>query len=300
MEAADRSPRIVLGLDGSDESRSALDWAVRATGENGVVHAVHAISPAVELAVAAAQVDSAPMAGHRAEDLERWVAPAAVGRVEVLCEVVEDDPADALLRTSEEVGADLIAVGVHARARFTPRTLGHVTATLIRRTDRPLVVVRPGPDRPLDEGSVVVAGVGRGPATRAALEWAAGFASHHGAALSLIHAVGARPVFGEDGLLEVIAFYVDRGLLHEWALDDLSAVADELQRATESEVPISWSAPDGRAGPVLVDAGADAALLVVGRHDHADGTAAITSALHHVVTHAPCPVVVVPVVEPLG
>lgn len=290
----------MLGLDGSDESRSALDWAVRAAGDDGTIHAVHAISPTLELAVAAAQVDSAPMVGRRALDLERWVGPAASSGARVERAVVEDDPADALLRAAAEVDADLIAVGVHARSRLTPRTLGHVTATLIRRTDRPLVVVRPGPDRPLDDGSVVVAGVGSGPATRAALAWAAHFASHHGAALSLIHAVSARPVFGEDGLLDVIAFYVDRGLLHEWALDDLSDVADELQRATEHEVPISWSAPDGGAGPVLVDAGADAALLVVGRHDHADGAPAITSALHHVVTHAPCPVVVVPVVEPLG
>ena len=92
-----------------------------------------------------------------------------------------------------------------------------------------------------------------------------------------------------------------RSLLHEWAIDDLAQVADELQAATEHEVPISWSSPDGRTGPALVDAGADAALLVVGRHD-GDGheRRPMTSALHHVLTHAPCPVVVVPVVETDG
>lgn len=297
----DRGTTIVVGLDGSDESRSALDWAIRAAGPDGTIHAVHAISPVTELAVAAAQVDSAPMVTHREHDLETWAAPATASAVRVHRSVIEDQAADALLHRADDIDADLVVVGVHARARLSPRTLGRVTTELIHRTTHPLVVVRPGPDRPLDDGSVVVAGVGRGPATRGALAWAARFAERHGTALSLIHAIGNRPVFGNDGLLDVVAFYVDRSLLHQWALDDLAAAADELQRATEAEIPISWSSPDGRTGPALVDAGADAALLVVGRHDGtgADGRP-MTAALHHVLTHASCPVVVVPVVETDG
>ncbi|MGI9646075.1 MAG: universal stress protein, partial [Ilumatobacteraceae bacterium] len=297
----DRGTRVIVGLDGSDESRSALDWAIRAAGRNGSVHAIHAVTPLTELAVAAAQIDSAPMVEHRHADLTAWITPADDRQLDVRRSVIEDDPAAALLRVADDVDADLIVVGVHARSRLEPRTLGRVTTQLVHRTHRPLVVVRPGPDLPLDEGSVVVAGVGNGPATRAALAWAAGFADSHGTALSLIHAIGTRPVFGEDGLLDVVAFYVDRSLLHEWALDDLEQIADELQKATEHEVPISWSSPDGRTGPALVDAGADAGLLVVGRHDGPAGAGRpMTAALHHVLTHAPCPVVVVPVVETDG
>ncbi len=297
----DAGTRVVVGLDGSDESRSALDWAIRAAGRRGSIHAVHAVAPVTELAVAAAQVDSTPMVEHRVADLGAWTAPADEQELDVYRSVLEDDPAAALLRVAVEVDADLIVVGVHARSRFEPRTLGRVTTKLVHRTDRPLVVVRPGPDQPLEEGSVVVAGVGHGPATRAALAWAARFADVHGTALSLVQAIGNRPVFGEDGLLDVVAFYVDRSLLHEWALDDLAQIADELQQATEHQVPISLSSPDGRTGPALVDAGADAALLVVGRHDGGahDGRP-MTAALHHVLTHAPCPVVVVPVVETDG
>ncbi len=294
MDVNGRRPHVVVGLDGSDGSQAALAWARFAAGTGGTVHAVHADPRAADRAGAAAQVGSARLIEQRARDLEAWATHADGPAVDVDRRLEEGDPADALLRVADDVGADLVAVGVHARTRIAPRTLGRVTAKLVQRTDRPLAVVRPGPPSPPAEGSVVVAGVGRGPATAAALSWAADFAAVHGASLSLIHAVSRHPVFAEDGVLDVIAFYVDRQLLHDWALDDLAAVADQLQAATESEVPLSWSAPDGRPGPVLVNAGADAALLVVGRHD--DGALGVvpTTALHHVLTHASCPVVVVP------
>ncbi len=273
-------PVVVVGLDGSDESRSALDWSVRLAGTAGAIHAVHA---------ARRHRDTADV------DLEQWVAPAIEAGADIARLVVDDDPADALLGTARDVGADLVAVGVHARSRLAPRTLGRVTTKLVHHAHLPLAVVRPGLQLPTEEGSTVVAGVGRGPATRAALAWAADYAAGHGTALSLIHAVSNVPVFGEDGLLDVLAFYVDRSLLHDWAIEDLEALADDLQRATEEDIEVTWATPDGRAGPALVDAGADATLLVVGRErDGAITDHTMTPTLHHVLTHAPCPVVVVP------
>lgn len=275
---------IVVGIDGSDESMAALDWAMRAVAPDGVVEAVSAVGRHGE------RSRSAP-------DLAQWVPDDGDG-VSIRRRVVEGRTADALMARAREIDADVLVVGAHARARLAPRTLGRVTTRLVHHTDRPLVVVGTESTITSGEPSTVVAGVGSGAATTAALAWAADFAQRHDTALSLIHAVGSKPVFGKDGILDVMAFYVDRSLLHDWALDDLAELADELQRATEEEVPISWSAPVGAAGPALVEAGADAALLVVGRHhDGAFDERVMAPALHHVLTHAPCPVVVVPVAD---
>ena len=117
--------------------------------------------------------------------------------------------------------------------------------------------------------------------------------------MSLVHAIPHRPMFGNDGLLDVLAFYIDPSLLHRWAREDLAELAGELQRSTEDDMPLEWSTRTGRAGPAIVEAGADAALVVIGRHVGSGPTRhLVPPILHHVLTHAPCPVIVVPVPGP--
>ncbi len=287
--------RIVVGVDGSPESSAALDWAARIAGDDTVIHAISAVSPGLELVLAAAQYDSAKLIERVTSDLESdWVAGCRAAGHEVVCRVVEDDPADALLRAAVDVDADLVVVGVHSKPKLAPRTICRVTTKLIHRTDRPLAIIEDGAHSAFGVGDTVVSGAGRGAATRAALQWAAGYCERYGTALSLIKAVPHRPIFGIDGFLEVAAFYVDPGVLHDWAIEDLTKFADEIQRSTETELPITWSAASGEPGPRLVEAGADAKLLVVGRHGSAGATHTIQPVLRHVITHAPCPVVVVP------
>lgn len=290
-----RARCLVVGLDGGDEAAAALAWAARIVADGGKIHAVRALRPGEELAAAALQIDTTEALEARRQELDEWVAGVRRAGTDVVAHVVEDDPADALLAVADEVDADVVVVGVHARARLSLRTLGRVTAKLIETTQRPVAVVAPSPDLPLGEGSTVVAGVGRGRATEAALRWAIDFAATRGTSLSLVHAIPHRPIFGTDGLLDVLAFYVDTSLLHDWALEDLAEMAADLQRSTEDDVPITWSSADGRPGPAIVEAGADAALLVIGRHDDRRlARHTIAPTLHHVLTHAPCPVIVVP------
>lgn len=285
------SPRhVVVGVDGSAESLSALDWAAHAVGAGGVVHAVSVLSPGLELAAAAVQYDSAKLVTSTMHDLEsNWVAHVRERGHEVECTVLEDDAVDGLLRTAHEVDADLLAVGIHAKPALGPRTIGRIATKLVHQTDLPLVIVRAGAAAEAGIGNTVVAGAGHGAATHAAVKWAASYAERCGTALSLIRAVPHRPVFGTDGLLDVAAFYIDPKLLLEWATEDLIGLAEEIQESTASELAISRSVKVGEPGRRLVEAGIDAALIVVGRHG---GT--IQPTLHHVLTHAPCPVVVVP------
>jgi nucleotide-binding universal stress UspA family protein len=267
---------ILVGIDGSAESFAALDWARRIVGPQGRVDAVHVAQPG-------------DPDGERVAS-ERGIAD----RGEPPLTVIEGDPVDTLLAAAAETGAGLIAIGVHGRAIAGPRLLGRMARGLVTRSDRPIAIVRDGAQAAASDGMTVVAGVGHGPATNAAVDWAVSFATAHGTALSLVHGLVHRPLFSEDGLLDVIAWYIDPYKIGEWARQDLEDLADDIQRSTEQDLEITWTAPAGRPGPSLVDASENASLLVMGRHADQDG---IGSTLHHALIHAPCPVVIVPAVD---
>ena len=155
-------------------------------------------------------------------------------------------------------------------------------------------------DVPEAPTNTVVAGVGHGapPPTRRSAGLP-GTTIHH-TALRLIRAVPNRPVFRNDGLLDVMAWYIDRDMATDWALDDLESAAESIEQSTDSNLPISWSAPSGSTARVLTEQSTTASLLVVGLHQDADAPVGdvdhdVAHWLHHTITHAPCPVVVVPV-----
>jgi nucleotide-binding universal stress UspA family protein len=293
-----RSPiqRAVVGVDGSAESLSALAWAHRAVEPSGTLIAVRAVSPGEALTVAALQTDSADLVEQRLREVDDWVTeacPAPAGAA-VTTTVVEDDPVDALLRIAQEHAADTIAVGIHAQGRLGPRRLGRMATRLLHRTALPLVIVH---DETADDlAPTVVTGVGRGEATAAALRWAARYADSRGAALELIRAVPRRPVFRTDGLLDVMAYYIDPEMARDWTLEDIEHAAGEIQESTERDLDIRWSAPAGSRAPTIIEASARASLLVLGLHDAGrSGDHDVPGWLRRSLVHAPCPVVVVPV-----
>jgi nucleotide-binding universal stress UspA family protein len=224
--------------------------------------------------------------------------------------VDDGDVAAVLLRRAADAGADLIVVGMHEQRRAVLRSLGPVVSELLRNADRPIVVVG-AEHTAARSGQTVVVGVGHGPATDAAVRWAAGFASDHDATLDLIRAVPQRPVFRADGLLDVLAYYVDPSMAADWARDDVQAIAAAIDRLGQDGdgdgdgkgegrrdnggVATSWSTAPGSTGPVLVDAATHADLLVVGLHDRpgADDHH-VAPWCRRVLLHAPCPVVFVP------
>jgi nucleotide-binding universal stress UspA family protein len=285
---------LVVGVDGSVDSLAALDWAAHLAGPDGVVHVVHAASPATALLVTAAQMDPESLRLQLARDVEQWAATARAKGATVDTVVVEDDPVDALTRIADQHDSDAIVVGPHGHSSVLPRALGSMTAKLLHHSQRPIVIVRHGAAHPLLAGGTVVVGVGHGAATRAALRWASVFADRHSMALSLTHAVGHRPVFSDDGLLDALAWRIEPAKLREWAEEDLAEVAEELRSRTDDRLPISWTTSSGKPGPRLVEAASEATLLVVGKHAGGVlGSHFTVPSLHHVVTHAPCPVVVV-------
>ncbi len=275
----------VVGMDASVASRAALEWVCRSAPPSGVVHAVHVHTRGTAADTSAVR-----------RDLDAWVGAAATGETTVHTVASVGECADELLRVVDDVDAQLLAVG-HRTGHLANR-LGRTTMQLLERARCPIAIVgegvAPAPS------TTVVAGVGHGPATHAAIRWAAEYAEAHGTALRLIRAVPNRPVFRSDGLLDVMAWYIDRDMATGWALDDLQSAADSIERSTRDGVPISWTASPGSPARVLTEESTSASLLVVGLHQDADTPVGdadhdVPHWLHHAITHAPCPVVVVPV-----
>lgn len=288
---------VVVGIDGSSASITALRWAASQVRQRGRVHAVHVVVPSEEVLADAAMTDSVGLK-HRREDVLRevWV-PAAVGDETsgVTPLIREGHVADELLRHAEEIGADAIVVGHHEQARLGPQLVGHVTAKLLHAAGRPVVIV------PLDwlpeytEGRPVVVGVGVSKGTQDALRWVMDRPRcvRHG--LVLAHAHGPRSLFRPDGWLDVLAYHLDPTVLSRWVEQDLLDLADQVRQETGAELDVEVSVEPGRTGPRLVEAGQAAGMLVIGRGEPAFiRSRTIAPYLRHAIVHAPCPVVVVP------
>lgn len=134
-------------------------------------------------------------------------------------------------------------------------------------------------------------GVDGSTGSRAALRWAIEEAKRHGASVDAVHV--PEDAFVEGGYpleASVIdpSFYVDAGeqLLH--------AIVD-AEDASGLAAPIGRLLVQGSPAHALLEAAEDADLIVVGSRGRG-GFAGLPlgSVSQHVLSHAPCPVVVIP------
>jgi len=140
-----REEKIVVGVDGSEQSRRALRWAVRQAGfTHAVVEAVMAWEPpfsgwgsAVPVAEEAHLADLARKA--LAENIEKAVGTQPP--VEIRLRVGEGTPAWVLLAAANEQ-ASLLVVGHRGLGGFTGALLGSVGQYCVQHAPCPVVVVR--------------------------------------------------------------------------------------------------------------------------------------------------------------
>ena len=285
---------LVVGVDGTESSLSALEWAAETVGRAGRIHAVVGLNPwtrYVADAVGGREVSFQYVLER--ELVDRWTAEVGF-RIGELCttvsvstaakaldEVATDDRADAIV-----VGAHTATVGVLARVG---RTINH----LIRTTDHPVVVVPGRPPVGVDDG-VLVVGIGHGNATRAAVRWAAHLARERGLTVELLHATGDAPVFQADGVLELVRYEIGREDQDEFEHGSIEHFAELMQTLAGPELDLVVSTPPGLPALRLDEASERSALLVLGRHRSAwDRGHHTAQPLRHALTHARCPVVVV-------
>ena len=144
--------RIVVGVDGSEGSRTALRWAAEEAELHGTeLHAVYAYQPPLELPVVSTPAN--PLIGspevkpevyaRRAEEaLEETIQEVFGDRrpARLAPRVLEGPPAAVLV--AESTDADLLAVGPRGHGGFAGLLTGSVTDQVVRHARCSVVVVR--------------------------------------------------------------------------------------------------------------------------------------------------------------
>jgi multicomponent Na+:H+ antiporter subunit G len=132
---------IVVGYDGSEPSKHALERAAQIVAEDG----------RITLVTAGSILPSAPRAGveERADELEERRRVLIEGRdrlaeLGIRADVVEavGDPTDAIIETARDLDADLIVVGTRGRNVAARVLLGSVSTTVVNQAHCDVLVVR--------------------------------------------------------------------------------------------------------------------------------------------------------------
>lgn len=139
------SGRIVVGVDGSDNSIAALRWALaEAKLRQAALDVVTAFDRLPADARPAGALDPA-YGEHDAGGLLREALAAAgvdeAARALVNQRAVEGKPVDALLEASE--GADLLVVGSRGHGKLLGALLGSVSDHVVRHSRVPVAIVHP-------------------------------------------------------------------------------------------------------------------------------------------------------------
>jgi nucleotide-binding universal stress UspA family protein len=141
-------PGITVGMDGSDYSRKALEWAVREAGVRGTSLTVVAVHP-VPRNHWTGDPETYPTDAPETE-LVRQAAEEAVqkavgqvgepGPTSVTVRAVTGVPAQELVAAS--AGTDLLVVGERGGGGWAKMLLGSVTSQVVSHAESPVVVIR--------------------------------------------------------------------------------------------------------------------------------------------------------------
>ncbi|WP_262064172.1 universal stress protein [Streptomyces sp. STR69] len=283
---------MVVGVDGSEPSLRAVDWAADEASLRGVpLRVVYASLweryEGTSIAEGLAKPDEQVMA----EDIVDTAARRARRRhpeLAVSGEVLAEEPEYALVRESRS--ASMLVTGTRGRSGLAEALLGSVSLIVAGHAQCPMVVVRGNHDNQARTGTHgrIVVGVGEKPAGSAAVRFAFDEARRRGVPVDVVrawrwpaHETTDHPLMsGEPARLHeqqaVEAL--------DTALQDVPADVEAHRRTVE-----------GHTRTVLVDASRDADLLVIGAKRRSGHYGLqLGRVAHGVLHHSACPVVVVP------
>ncbi len=281
---------MIVGIDGSDPSLQALDWAVdEAVLRNTDLRIVHAsrweryeaLQPSSGLTRGSLRQHSEHLV---AQALERARKRAPQARIS--SHIAEKDPSSALVEASREAG--VIVVGSRGRGTFSGLLLGSVSLPVAAHAECPVVVVR-GSDKNVHGGFGRIAlGVGAPEQAPTAADFA-----FHEAELRRAEVLALRA--WRCPAHELPDYPTDDSQAHVVRAENELAVALHDPREAHAGVRAHAEPHEGRARDVLVEASALSDLLVVGaRRRHSSVGLQLGPVGHAVLHHAACPVAVVP------
>ncbi len=284
---------IVVGVDGSEASLAAVDWAVAEAKQAGMrLHVVCAYAlPSFTAASLdggyAAMDDTAIQQGAQAV-IDEAVARVGEADVVVTSALETGDPAGVLVDLSRE--AALIAVGTRGGGGFTDRLLGTVSSALPAHAHCPVVVVPVREGRSYMPVRRIVVGVDGSESARVALRRAVDEAAVWDAELT---AVAAVPIATGAGAMAWLPATVDREEVLADVREGLGvAVAGAVG---DRPVRVRQHALDGNAAALMAEFSTAVELIVVGTRGRGGFAGLLLgSTSQAVLHHAASPVMVVP------
>ncbi|MET9790420.1 universal stress protein [Streptomyces canus] len=284
---------ITAGIDGTEESIAALDWAAReAVRRDVALRVVHAWRFQPYEGIDAGDRDTQEgWARDAVGEAVRTVTGRHTG-LDVSTEVVEGGSVDVLVAAAAD--AELLVLGSRGHGPVVGFLLGSVGQQVIAEAARPVVLVRAGDQATAEaSGREIVVGQEGDPEDSAdVLRFAFETAAARGATVRAVRAWTLPPVFAySPGSLKLLD---EAGGLEPY---EKKALASALQpwRERFPGVPVVEHMEMGSAGQVLLSMTARAQLMVVGRRARRTAVGArIGSVAHGVLHHADCPVAVVP------
>ncbi|MGW2254695.1 universal stress protein [Kitasatospora sp. NPDC001660] len=283
------SQAVVVGVDGSEASTAAAEWAAYQAYRSGrPLRMIHA--GGVETCTPTGPGDGGERLPQSVLAAREHIARVLPG-LEIACEHVPGSPAHALAAAGGRDG--LLVLGSRGLGGFTELLVGSVALRAAAHARCPVVLVRAGADgRGTASGDVVV-GLDSGLPSGEVLDFAFGQAAARAATLRVLEsrAVPTGPYVTEAP--------VDQGEIREsLATAELTHLQDGLAPWREKfpEVRVDAEVTAWPAGRALVEASRGASLTVVGRRK--PGLPAVApwqgGVAHTVLHHAHSPVAVVP------
>jgi nucleotide-binding universal stress UspA family protein len=294
---------ILCPVDFSDCSRRAFDRAVAVARRYGsqitVLHVLPVASavPAVPygpFGPAPFGVETVDREGAMAK-LPRFLAVEPSTDIPVRYEVAEAPSVhkEVLLQTARR-SADLVVMGTHGRSGFDRLLLGSAAEKTLRTSLVPVLIVPPHTPDAVRAGrdpfERILHATDFSDASARALRYAASFAQHPGAQLTLVHVIEPLPV-GYDPLVGVT--FSDEAAADESAKTQLrQLVPTAVTAGCETATVVTRGKPYAEILRVATERRAD--LIVLGVHGRgALDRLVFGSTTEHIVRRATCPVLTV-------
>ena len=282
---------VIVGVDGSEASQDALDWAVceaQLTGRPLRVVCAYTVSggwPPID-----SKYDDKILRelGHEVLDTAKARVHARAPELVVESELRYGGPVPLLLQESKE--ASVLVVGGRGTGSFAALMLGSVAVGVTAHAQCPVVVVRGTEGAPAGgAGGRVVVGVDGSEPSAAAVEFAIAEASRRRLPLHAVSAWQQPPIYGP----RMYPGLIDKETLEKESQREMSEMLAGW-RGKYPEVPVTETIEQSHPVEALVRASQTADLVVVGCRGRGGFRGMLLGSVSQgVIRHAHCPVAVV-------
>ena len=297
-EPMTHSPRIIAGVDGSQDALVAVRWAAdrarRCGGELVLMcaYTVASFSAAgLDGGLAALGDENLRGGAQRVVDAAKRIAEEIIGDADVTVKtrVEAGDPASVLAELSAHV--DMIVIGSRGGGGFADRILGTVSSAVPAHAKCPVVVVPVRhKGRPFTPVERIVVGVDGSDVASTALKKAVDEAILWDANLTVVNAV---PITTGTSMMTWVPATVDREGLMEDVRLSMDRSIEDAKRGRQ--VKLARHALDGSPAALLIEFSTAVDLVVVGTRGRGGFAGMLLgSTSQTVLQHSTCPVMTVP------